>query len=236
MDFSLSPRVHEITATLRAFMDREVLPLESKLLSEGFVAVLPELRGVRERARATGLFAAHIPEEHGGAGLSLVEFAHMSEALGRSPLGHYAFNCQAPDVGNMEVLLLCGTPAQRERYFRPLFAGEIRSCFTMTEPEFAGSNPVWLGTSATLDGDAWVIDGHKWFSTGAEGSAFAICMAVTDPEAKEPHARASMILVPTDTPGFELVRNLNVMGDRGGDWASHAEVRYRSVRVPAENL
>jgi alkylation response protein AidB-like acyl-CoA dehydrogenase len=235
MDFSESPRVASIRQSVREFMTREVYPLEPALRRDGFVAALPALRAARERARQTGLWAAHVPEAHGGAGLSLTEFAHMSEELGRSPIGHFVFNCQAPDVGNMEVLMEHGTPEQKARFLAPLVRGEVRSCFTMTEPEFAGSNPVWMGTTARRDGEHWVLRGHKWFSTGAEGAAFAICMAVTNPEA-EPHGRASMIIVPTDTPGFTRVCNLSIMGERGGDWASHAEVSYQDARVPLANL
>lgn len=236
MDFSESPKVTSIRHLVREFMEREVLPLEPALLHQGFVALVPTLKEVRARARQTGLWAAHVPEEHGGGGLSLTEFAVMSEELGRSPLGHYVFNCQAPDVGNMEILMAFGTPEQQERFLLPLVRGEVRSCFTMTEPEFAGSNPVWMGTTAVKDGGDWVIRGHKWFATGAEGSAFAICMAVTDPQAQDPYRRASMIIVPTDTPGFELIGNLSIMGSRGGDWASHGEVSYHGARVPLGNL
>lgn len=236
MDFSESPKVTSIRHLVREFMDREVVPLEPALLQQGFVAMLPALREARARARQTGLWAAHVPEEYGGGGLSLTEFAVMSEELGRSPLGHYVFNCQAPDVGNMEILMAFGTPEQQERFLLPLVRGEVRSCFTMTEPEFAGSNPVWMGTTAVKDGGDWVIRGHKWFATGAEGAAFAICMAVTDPQAQDPYQRASMIIVPTDTPGFELIGNLSIMGSRGGDWASHGEVSYHGARVPLGNL
>lgn len=236
MDFSPPPRVHDIRALLREFLAKELIPLEQELRHGGFTALLPKLHGVRERARGTGLWAAFVPERFGGAGLSLLEFAHMSEELGRSPLGHYAFNCQAPDVGNMEVLMQHGTAAQQERFLAPLVRGDIRSCFTMTEPEFAGSNPVWLGTTARKDGDAWVITGHKWFATGADGAAFAICMATTNPDAEDRYRRASMILVPTDTPGYELIGNLSIMGERGGDWASHGEVSYQHARVPLDHL
>ena len=236
MDFSEPPKVQAIRGLAREFMAREVLPLEPALLHDGFSALLPVLAEKRQRARETGLWAAHLPEELGGAGLSLVEFAHLSEELGKSPLGHYLFNVQAPDVGNMELLLQHGTPKQQARFLRPLVAGEIRSCFTMTEPEHAGSNPVWLSTTATRDGEEWVLRGHKWFASSADGAAFAVCMAVTDPDAADPYRRASMILVPTDTPGFELVGNTSVMGHRGGDWASHGEVSYHGARVPVGNL
>jgi alkylation response protein AidB-like acyl-CoA dehydrogenase len=235
MDFSASPKVETIRKIAREFMQKEVYPIEPDLHRKGFAALLPVLAEKRARAKETGLWAAHVPESYGGAGLPLTEFAHLSEELGKSPIGHYVFNCQAPDVGNMEVLMEHGTPEQKERYLLPLVRGEIRSCFTMTEPEFAGSNPVWMGTTAKKDGGDWVIRGHKWFSTGMEGSAFAICMAVTNPDA-EPHARASMILVPTDTPGFERICNLSIMGSRGADWASHAEVAYHDARVPLSNL
>ncbi len=236
MDFGESPNVKTIRGIVRTFMEKEVYPLEPSLRQNGFRALLPVLKEKRERARETGLWAAHVPDALGGAGLSLTEFAHMSEELGKSPLGHYLFNVQAPDVGNMELLMAHATPEQKERFLRPLVRGQIRSCFTMTEPEFAGSNPVWLGTAARRDGDAWVLNGHKWFASSADGAAFAICMAVTNPEAADPYRRASMILVPTDTPGFTLLGNASVMGERGGDWASHGEVSYQNVRVPLGNL
>ncbi|MCC6333712.1 MAG: acyl-CoA dehydrogenase family protein [Myxococcales bacterium] len=236
MDFSDSPRVAAVRAQAREFVTNELIPLEGRLHADGFKALVPVLAEKRERARQTGLFAAFVPKSHGGPGLSLTEFAHLSEELGKSPLGHYVFNCQAPDVGNMEILMEFGTSAQQARFLGPLIRGDSRSCFAMTEPEHAGSNPVWLSTSAKKDGGEWVIRGHKWFTTGAEGAAFAIVMAVTHPEAPEPHQRASMIIVPTETEGFERICNLSIMGDRGGDWASHAEVSFQDARVPLENL
>lgn len=236
MDFSEPDKVRAIRSLVREFVEREALPLEPALLRDGFPALLPVLKLKRERARQTGLWAAHVPERFGGAGLSLLEFAHMSEELGRSPIGHYLFNVQAPDVGNMELLMEHGTPEQQERFLQPLVRGDIRSCFTMTEPEFAGSNPVFLGTTARRDGDSWVLRGHKWFASSAEGAAFAVCMALTDPDAADAHRRASLILVPTDTPGFELIGNISVMGQRGGDWASHGEVAYQDARVPLGHL
>ena len=235
MDFSDPPTVKAVRGILREFMEKEVYPLEPRLRREGFKALVPVLKEKRERARQTGLWAAHVPEKFGGAGLSLTEFAHMSEELGKSPIGHYLFNCQAPDVGNMEILMEYGTPEQQQKFLAPLVRGEIRSCFSMTEPEFAGSNPVWMGTTAKKEGGEWVIRGHKWFASAADGAAFAICMAVTNPEA-DLYQRASMVIVPTGTPGFELIGNISVMGDRGGDWASHGEVSYQGARVPLSNL
>jgi alkylation response protein AidB-like acyl-CoA dehydrogenase len=150
-------------------------------------------------------------------------------------LGHYVFGCHAPDAGNIEILHLYGTDEQKEKYLRPLVAGEIRSCFSMTEVELPGSNPVMLDTTAVKDGDDYVIDGQKWYTTAADGAEFAIVMAVTNPEAP-PYLRASMIIVPTDTSGFNMVRNISVMGHEGDDWASHAEILYQSCRVPQKNL
>ena len=166
-------------------------------------SMLPVLQEKRDKVKADGLWAPHIPEDYGGQGLSLIEFAHIGEELGRSPLGHYLFNCQAPDVGNMEILLKYGTDEQKEEYLRPLVRGEIRSCFSMTEPAYPGSNPVWMGTTAVKDGGDYVINGEKWFSSGADGAAFTIVMALTDPQAASPYQRASMLIVPFGTPGFQ---------------------------------
>ena len=235
MTFETPEPLRDTLAALRVFLDAEIIPLEPAVLERGFGAALPRLAALRSKARAMRLFAPHMPRELGGGGLTLPELAHVAEVLGRSFLGHYVFNCQAPDAGNMELLLHHGTPEQQERWLRPLVRGEIRSCFGMTEPERPGSNPVWLGTTARRDGDDYILDGHKWFTSSAAGSAFCILMAVTDPEAPKPHARASQILVPTDAPGFEIVRNIAVMGERGEDWLSHAEVRLQGVRVPAAN-
>jgi alkylation response protein AidB-like acyl-CoA dehydrogenase len=148
--------------------------------------------------------------------------------------GQLVFGCQAPDAGNAEILHMFGTDEQKERWLFPLVAGEIRSFFSMTEPEVPGSDPTTLRTRAVRDGDEWVIDGHKWFSSGAEGAAFGIVMAVTDPDA-DPHARATQIVVPVDTPGVEIVRPIVVMGHAGRGWSTHCEVRYTNVRVPVSN-
>ncbi len=181
------------------------------------------------------LWAPNFPTECGGMGLSLVEHGLVSEALGRSPLGHYVFWCQAPDAGNVEILHLHGNQQQKKQYLNPLVAGDIRSCFSMTEVDMPGSNPVMLETTAVKDGDDYIINGHKWYTTAADGSQFAIVMAVTNPEAPA-YLQASMIIVPTETPGFNLVRNIPVMGHEGEDYFSHAEILYQSCRVPQTNL
>ena len=221
---------------IKEFVRTRVYPLESDFLRRPFRELVPNLNAVREEVKARGLWAPHLPKEHGGLGLSLSEFACVSEELGRTPLGHYLFNCQAPDIGNMEILLAHGTPEQKERYFTPLARGEVRSCFSMTEPEHPGSNPTWMSTSAVKDGGDYVINGHKWFTSSAEGASFAIVMAITNPDVPSRYKRASQIIVPLPNPGFVLVRNINVMGDEGSDYASHAEVRYENCRVPQTNL
>lgn len=159
----------------------------------------------------------------------------LSEALGRTPLGHYVFWCQAPDAGNVEILHMHGTDEQKGKYLNPLVAGKIRSCFSMTEVDMPGSNPVLLETTAVKDGDDYIINGHKWFSSSADGSQFAIVMAVTNPDASK-YMQAGMIIVPTDTPGFNLVRNIPIMGHAGDDYFSHGEILYQSCRVPQSNL
>jgi alkylation response protein AidB-like acyl-CoA dehydrogenase len=145
------------------------------------------------------------------------------------------FNCQAPDAGNGEILHMFGTEEQKERFLRPLVEGTARSFFSMTEPEVSGADPTQLRTTAVLDGDEWVIDGHKWFSSSADGAAFGIVMAVTDPDAP-PHRRMSQIIVPADTAGVEVVRAIPVLGHAGRGWSTHCEVRYTGVRVPRGNV
>lgn len=224
-----------ILEMVREFVVKEVIPLERIFLRSSFRSLLPQLEEKRQMVRQMELWAPPHPREYGGMGLDLVEFALVSEELGRSPLGHYIFGCQAPDAGNIEILHLYGTDGQKKKYLEPLVRGDIRSCFSMTEVEMPGSNPVMLEATAVRDGDSYIINGQKWYTTAADGAAFAIVMAVTNPDAP-PHLRASMLIVPTDTPGFNLVRNISIMGHEGDDWHSHAEILYQSCRVPAENL
>ena len=188
---------------------------------------------LRERARGEGLWAPHLPEEAGGTGHGFLEYAYLNEEIGRSVWAQLVFGCQAPDAGNGEILHLFGTDEQKERWLRPLVAGEVRSFFSMTEPDVSGSDPTGLRTRAVRNGDEWVIDGRKWFSSGAEGAAFAILMAVTDPDA-EPHRRASQIVVPADSPGISI-RPVPIFGHPGRGWTTHCEVDYVGVRVPVAN-
>lgn len=221
---------------IKEFLRTQVYPLEPDFLRLPFQDLIPALSEKREVVKARGMWAPHLPEQHGGLGLTLSEFALVSEELGRTPIGHYLFNCQAPDIGNMEILMDHGTEEQKERYFAPLARGDVRSCFSMTEPEHPGSNPAWMSTTALKEGDDYVINGHKWFTSSAEGASFAIVMAITDPGASNRYKRASQIIVPIPSPGFQLVRNISVMGDQGSDYASHAEVKYENCRVPQGNL
>jgi acyl-CoA dehydrogenase len=218
---------------VRAFMAERVIPNEQAIerQDEPGEQLLAQLQG---EVRELGLWAPHLPPEAGGSGTGFLDYAYLNEYIGRSFFGQLVFGCQAPDAGNGEILHMFGTDEQKERWLQPLVAGQIRSFFSMTEPEVPGSDPTTLRTRAVRDGDDWVIDGHKWFSSSAEGAAFGIVMAVTDPDAG-PHARATQIIVPADTPGVEIVKPIVVMGHAGKGWSTHCEVRYTNVRVPVSN-
>ena len=235
MDFAVSEKMQVIIGMMKEFVEKELIPLEPEFLRKEFRDLLPEMEEKRRIVKQMELWAPNHPKEFGGMGLDLMEHGLVSEVLGRSPLGHYVFGCQAPDAGNIEILHKYGTEAQKTQYLAPLVDGKIRSCFSMTEVDMPGSNPVMMDTTARKDGEDYVINGQKWYSTAADGSAFAIVMAVTNP-GEAPHLRASMIIVPTDTPGFNLVRNISVMGHAGSDYFSHAEILYQSCRVPQKNL
>ena len=235
MDFTISEKIQTIVAMINEFVEKELIPLEPEFLAKDFKDLLPVLREKQAMVKKMELWAPNFPVECGGMGLSLLEHGLVSEALGRTPLGHYVFWCQAPDAGNVEILHLHGTQEQKQRYLNPLVRGDIRSCFAMTEVDMPGSNPVMLETTAVKDGDDYVINGHKWYTTAADGADFAIVMAVTNPEAST-YLQASMILVPTATKGFNRVRNIPVMGHEGSDYSSHAEILFESCRVPQKNL
>ena len=235
MDFAISDKMKAIIGMIDEFVSKELIPLEPEFLTKDFKTMLPVLAEKRQIVKQMELWAPNHPKEYGGMGLDLVEHGLVSEALGRSPLGHYVFNCQAPDAGNIEILHKYGSKEQKEKYLRPLIEGKIRSCFSMTEVEMPGSNPVMMDTTAVKQGGEYVINGQKWYSTAADGAEFSIVMAITNPEAN-PYLRASMIIVPVNSPGFNLVRNISVMGHAGSDYFSHAEILFQSCRVPVENL
>jgi alkylation response protein AidB-like acyl-CoA dehydrogenase len=232
IDFSISPELEDIRARITAFMDEYVYPNEDKVIEHEGLPVALE-KHLQQKVKALGLWSPNLPKEWGGMGIGYIGQALVNEIIGRSIIAPRIFGEAAPDAGNCEVLLEAATADQKERFLRPLADGDVRSCFAMTEPDVAGSDPTGLQTTAERDGDDWVINGHKWFISGAIGSAFAIVMAVTDASA-EPHRRASMIIVPADTPGFEIVRAVGVMGS--GGVGGHCEVRFENCRVPYANL
>ncbi len=244
MDFAFDAVTLDYRDRVLAFMDEHVYPNEAVYYRE--VAELedrwawsrtPILRELQARARAQGLWNLFLPGER-GAGLSNLQYAPLAEITGRSPgLAPAVFNCSAPDTGNMEVLAIAGSPEQQDRWLRPLLAAEIRSAFAMTEPDVASSDATNISTSIVRDGDSYVINGRKWWITGAMNPdcAIFIVMGKTDPQA-ERHRQQSMILVPRDTPGVEIVRGMEVFGYDDHDHGGHAEMIFRDVRVPAENL
>jgi alkylation response protein AidB-like acyl-CoA dehydrogenase len=235
MDFNPSPATRDLVAAVRGFMTENVLAHDAEWLQWPFQEVVPQLYQLRNEVKARGWWLPQLPKAWGGLGLSLVDFALLSEVLGQSPFGHYIFGCQAPDAGNMELLIEFGSPEQHTSYLHPVVEGRSRGCFAMTEPDTPGSNPTRLGCQARQDGDHYVIDGRKWFATGADGAAYALVMAVTDPQA-ERHRRASIFIVPMDAPGLTLVRNVPVMGHAGSGWTSHGELRFEHVRVAASQM
>ena len=232
IDFTVPPELETARQAVAAFMDQQVYTNENQIIEDEGIPVELE-RELQRQVKAQGLWAPHLPEEWGGMGIGFIGQALVNEIIGRSVIGPRIFGNAAPDAGNAELLLIAATPEQKEKYLRPLASGDVRSCFAMTEPEVSGSDPTGLRTSAVREGDEWVIDGHKWFISGAIGSAFAIVMAVTDSSA-DPYSRASMILVPTDTPGFNIIRAVGVMGS--GGVGGHCEIRFENCRVPAGNL
>ncbi len=234
MDFAISSSTEKLTREVRSWLEAEAFPIEPDLLRGRWRSLQPQVDQLREAVKSRGWWLPQMGRRHGGMGLGLVEFGLLSAELGRSPLGHYLFNCQAPDAGNLEVLAEMGSPEQKRRFLEPLASGEVRSCFAMTEPDHAGSNPVWMSTRAIRDGNQYVLSGRKWFVTGAEGAAFSIVMAVTDPNA-EPHRRASLFIVPTEAEGYQLARNVPHMGEEGWGWTTHGEVVLNGCRVPLED-
>jgi acyl-CoA dehydrogenase len=237
-DFSTEPEFQEKLDWMRAFVREEVWPLETiadELSQEQLDRVYAPLQ---EEVKRRGLWAAHLSPDLGGQGFGQLKLGMMHEILGTSAYAPNAFGNAAPDSGNSEILALAGTDEQKERWLHPLLAGDLKSAFSMTEPDVAGSDPTTLRTRAVRDGDEWVINGHKWFSSNASIADFLIVMVVTDPDAR-PYQRASMIIVPVDAPGVDIVRDVPTMEHPEGQYGrygGHAEIYYRDVRVPQENL
>ena len=227
--------ISELREKVKAFMESDIYPNEqffhhnSPRRSEAGVKKMKELQA---KTKAMGMWAPHLPAEAGGMGIGFMPYVYMNEILGRSPIAPMAFGSQAPDSGNAEILWQFGNKDLQEQYMKPLVNGDIYSCYSMTEPEVSGADPTNLQTKAVRDGDEWVINGHKWFTSQGEGSTFAIVMCASELD-QPPHRRMSQIVVPTNTPGFEIVRPVPVMGETEG---SHCEVLYKDVRVPITNV
>jgi acyl-CoA dehydrogenase len=240
MMFEHSPKVKELQRRVSAFMDEFVYPNEKtyvdQLQSGGRWRIPPIMEDLKLKARKAELWNLFLPESRDGAGLTNLEYAPLCEIMGRSPIAPEAFNCSAPDTGNMEVLARYGTPEQKERWLRPLLAGEIRSCFAMTEPDVASSDATNIRSSIVRQGDSYVINGRKWWTSGAGDPRCKICifMGKTDPAAPS-HKQQSMILVPMDAPGLTVKRMLTVFGYDDAPHG-HAETIFENVRVPISNL
>lgn len=245
MDFEYSQRTKDLLARVEAFMQAEVYPNEPAFFDEVEAnrragnAWVPTrvVEALKAKAKAAGLWNLFLPESSRGAGLSNAEYAPLCELMGRSPIAPEVFNCSAPDTGNMEVLERYGTPGQQAQWLTPLLAGEIRSCFAMTEPEVASSDATQIRTRIERDGNEYVITGRKWWSSGANDPRcrILIVMGQSQPDHPSPHLRQSMVLVPMDTPGVQLLRSLPVFGYDDAPHG-HGEIVFDRVRVPAENI
>jgi acyl-CoA dehydrogenase len=240
MDFSFSPKTQEMRMQVRSFLDDHIMPRLSQYNSEVHagqypVSFMEDLKALAKSEGLWNMFLPHLRPGEPGTGLSNLEYAPLAEIMGRVPWSAEVFNCNAPDTGNMEVLHMFATEAQREQWLVPLLNGEIRSAFAMTEPDVASSDATNIQTSIQRVGDDYVINGRKWFITNAHhpNCKFFIVMGKTDPNA-EKHRQQSMILVPMDTPGVELVRNITTLNHYSPE--GHSEVLFKDVRVPASNL
>jgi acyl-CoA dehydrogenase len=231
MTVHLSPELTELRASVKDFIDGAVIPAEPALAGADRPAALDVLEDLKAQAKSRNLWALGHPEEIGGGGLPFMDFVYLNEIIGRSEWGQMAVG--SVSMQDSIMLHLYASDEQRERFLKPLVAGEVYPSVGLTEPEVAGSDPTQMRTTAELDGNEWVINGHKWFTSGAQRAAFTTVFAQTDPDADNKHARFSAIIVPTDTPGYDIVRAVPTMGSVSGD---HCEVWYRDVRVPHDNL
>ncbi|MFA9216075.1 MAG: acyl-CoA dehydrogenase family protein, partial [Sphingomonadaceae bacterium] len=245
MDFDYSPKVKQLQASVTAFMEQHVYPNEERIHAEVEAnraagnAWLPTraMEEMKAAARAAGLWNLFLPQSEHGAGLSNLEYAPLCEIMGRSQWAPEAFNCGAPDTGNMEVLARYGTEAQQQQWLKPLLAGEIRSCFAMTEPGVASSDATNIESSIVRDGDDYVINGRKWWSSGAGDPRCQVFIFMGKTDAANPnrHLQQSMILVPRETPGVTVLRPLPVFGFDDAPHG-HCEILFENVRVPVANL
>ncbi|HEV2061974.1 MAG TPA: acyl-CoA dehydrogenase family protein [Solirubrobacteraceae bacterium] len=235
IDFTVPAELQDLLARVRAYIEEDALPAEAEI--EDPADVLKSwhvVERLRDRARERGIYTPHLPEEWGGLGVGVLGMSLISQELGAAPLAALGLNAMAPDEGNMHTLLIAGTREQQERFLRPLAEGTVRSCFAMTEPDVASSDPTNLETTAVRDGDEWVLNGRKWCITGAEAAAFAIVVAKTGSDESAGHRNYSLLLVPCDTPGWRIVRHPEWMGSHSP--GGHPEVALEDLRVPAENL
>jgi acyl-CoA dehydrogenase len=235
IDFTVPPDLADLLERIRAYIEEDVFPAELEIADrDDVLGSWDVVDGLREKARERGIYTPHLPEEYGGLGIGVLGMALISQECGVSGLASLGLNAMAPDEGNMHTLLIAGTDAQKEQFLRPLAEGRTRSCFAMTEPDVASSDPTNLETTAVRDGDEWVLNGKKWCITGANGAAFAIVVAKTGNDEAAGHRNYSLILVPTDTPGWVVSRQVEWMGSHSP--GGHPEITLTDVRVPAENL
>ncbi len=235
-DFETEPEFEEKLEWMREFVRDEIIPLEELNVSEEQMAEIT--KPMKAEVRRRRLWAAHLPPELGGGGFGQVKLGLMHEILGQTGRAPSIFGNNAPDSGNAELLALGGTAEQKKKWMEPLLAGEMRSAYSMTEPDTAGSDPKLLKTRATRDGDDWVIEGHKWFTSNGSRADFLITMAVTDTEV-HPYSGSSMFIVPTDSPGLNIIRDVPVMSEpdhKTGEPGGHAEIIYDKCRIPFENV
>jgi acyl-CoA dehydrogenase len=237
-DFSTEPEFQRQLDWMQGFVREQVWPLETLLDELGPDGLSRAIGPLRDEVKSRDLWAAHLDPELGGQGFGQVKLGLMHEILGTCPIAPLVFGNAAPDSGNSEILALAGTPEQKERYLYPLLEGDLKSAFSMTEPDTAGSDPTLLQTTAVHDGDGWVLNGHKWFSSNGSIADFLIVMAVTNPDAR-PHQRASMFIVDAGTPGVQILRDVATMEhpwESFGRYGNHAEIVYEDVRLPGEAL
>lgn len=235
IDFTVPGELQELLDRIKAYISEDVLPAEGEIADpHDVLASWDVVERLRDRARERGIYTPHLPEEYGGLGIGVLGMSLISQELGTAPLGALGMNCMAPDEGNMHTLLIAGSEEQKERWLRPLAEGSIRSCFAMTEPDVASSDPTNLETTAVLDGDEWVLNGRKWCITGAIGAAFSIVVAKTGTDEAAGHRNYSLILVPADTPGWAVERDPEWMGSHSP--GGHPIIALTDVRVPKDSL